>query len=85
MCLVCKFLNVHLTVIANDRQYIEIIKIFGNVHKNIKKLSDSLKEIKKIQLELLVWQENIADKGPVKDEVIKLGRLPKVLMVGKIN
>lgn len=56
------------------------------MHKDIKELSDSLKEIKdNIQLELLVLQENVADKGPVKDEVTKFGRLPKVLMVGKIN
>ena len=63
--------------------------MFGNVQKDIKELSDSLKEIKEnvsnIQLELSIVKKNVADKGPVKDGLTKFGRLSKVLTVGKIN
>ena len=81
--------NADLTVTAGDRRYIEIVKMFGNVQKDIKELSDSLKEIKEnvnnIQLELSIVKENVTDKGPVKDGLTKFGRLPKVLTVGKIS
>lgn len=82
--------NDDLTVTANDRPYVEIVKMFGNVHKDIKELLDSLKEVKQnitnIQLELSALKENISDKDPAgKDGVTKSARLPKVVTVGKVN
>lgn len=81
--------NGNETVTPEDRRYIEVIKLFGGVHKDIKELSASLKGIKEnisdVQLELSVLKENISGKGLVKDGVTKSVRLPKVLTVGIIN
>ena len=81
--------NDNRTMTAEDTRYIEIIKMFGSVNKNMKELSNSLKGIKEniteVQLEISVLKESISDKGSVKDGVTKSARLPKVLKVSKVK
>lgn len=79
--------NDDLTVAANNRQYVEIVKKFGSVHKEMKQLSDSLREVKEnvsnVQMELNAMKESTSEKdpGPVNG-VVKSSRLPKVVTVG---